>query len=482
MSFYQGRESLPRRFRLVLLSLLQTGGLPFSDVLGEEQIEHAFDVLAGQQSRFAQEDDDIFTAPVTLWAFLSQVLHKEEQRSCLAAVSRVAVLLLALGRKPCAHNNGAYCKARAKLPEKVIERLATEMADGCEKKTPERWLWKGRHVKLADGTTVSMPDTEANQNVYPQQASQKEGIGFPIARMVVLLSLATAMVCGMAIGPHSGKETSELALMRQLFDQLDAGDILLADRFFCSYFMIALLLERNVDFVGRLHHARKEETYRVKRLGKGDWLVEWPRPSKPAWMDQATYDRMPEVLRLRQVEVKVTEPGFRVKSLVVVTTLTDRTQYTKADLAELYHQRWLVELDIRSIKCTLGMDILRGKTPEMVRKEIWTCLLAYNSIRKTMLQAAFDTDLSPRQLSFTSAMQTMAASWVVLPTQNRPTIALLIETAIEGLTSQLVGNRPDRIEPRAVKRRPKQLRLLNMTREAARELLRSGVDPYKKQT
>ncbi len=210
----------------------------------------------------------------------------------------------------------------------------------------------------------------------------------------------------------------------------------MTDRYFCSYFMIALLLERNVDFVGRLHQARKKDTYRVKRLGKGDWLVEWRRPSKPAWMDQATYERMPEVLTLRQIEVKITEPGFRVESLVVVTTLTDRAQYAKADIAELYHQRWLVELDIRSIKCTLAMDVLRGKTPEMVRKEIWTCLLAYNSIRKTMLQAAINTDLSPRQLSFTSAMQTMAASWGVLPTQDLPTITLLIETAIEGLTEK----------------------------------------------
>jgi len=191
---------------------------------------------------------------------LSQVLHKEEQRSCLAAVSRVIVLLVALGREPCSRNNGAYCKARARLPEVVIERLAMRLADGCEKQVRQPWLWNGRHVKLADGTTVSMPDTEKNQEAYPQQASQQEGLGFPVARMVVLLSLATAMVCAMAIGPYSGKETGELALMRQLLDELDSNDILLADRYFCSYFMIVLLLERKVDFVARLHHARKEDT------------------------------------------------------------------------------------------------------------------------------------------------------------------------------------------------------------------------------
>ena len=233
MSFYQGRRFLPQRFRLVLSSVLQASGLPFSDILTEKEIEEAFDQ---EESWFAQEDGDVFTPPLTLWAFLSQVLHKEEQRSCLAAVSRVIVLFVALGREPCAKNSGGFCKARAKLPETVIERLATRVASGCEKNVPEDWLWKGRHVKLADGTTVSMPDTEANQAAYPQQASQQDGLGFPVSRMVVLLSLATAMVCGMAMGPCSGKETGELALMRELLDQLDPNDILLTDRYFCSYF------------------------------------------------------------------------------------------------------------------------------------------------------------------------------------------------------------------------------------------------------
>lgn len=477
MSFYQGRQSLPQRFRLVLMSVMQAPGLPFSDVLTEEEIDNAFDE---QESWFAQEDDDIFTPPLTLWAFLSQVLHKEETRSCLAAVSRVMVLLVALGRKPCVKNTGAYCKARAKLPEMVIERLVTRVADGCEKEIPKQWLWKNRHVKLADGTTVSMPDTPENQEEYPQQAAQDEGLGFPVARLVVLLSLATAMVSGMAIGPYSGKETGELALMRELIDQLDPNDILLADRYFCSYFMIALLLERNIDFVARLHHARKEDAYHIKQLGKKDHLVEWTRPQKPDWMDQETYDQMPETLTLRQIEVNVEEPGFRVESLVVVTTLTDAKTYSSVDIGELYHQRWLVELDIRAIKCTLGMDVLRCKTPEMVRKEIWTCLLAYNSIRKTMLQAAKGSDLSPRQLSFAGALQAMAASWGVIPILDGPTVVVMITAQIKGLTTPIVGHRPNRVEPRAVKRRPKPIRFLTMMRDKARKLLLRGIDPYKK--
>ena len=478
MSFYQGRRLLPQRFRLVLASILQASGLPFSEVLGEKEIEEAFDA---EDAWFAQEEGDVYTPAMTLWAFLSQVLYKEEQRSCLAAVSRVIVLLAALGRAPCAKNSGAYCKARAKLPETVIERLATRVAVGCEKQVSEEGLWKGRHVKLADGTTVSMPDTEENQEEYPQQASQAEGLGFPIARMVVLLSLATAMVSGMAIGPYTGKETGEMALMRQLLDQLDSDDILLADRYFCSYFMIALLVERNIDFVARLHHARQQDAYRIKRLGKNDYLIQWRRPQRPTWMDQETYDRMPESLTLRQIDVNVAEPGFRVESFAVVTTLTDAREYSTSDIAELYRKRWLAELDIRAIKCNLGMDVLRCKSPEMVRKEIWTCLLAYNAIRKTMLQAALDAGLSPRQLSFTNAMQMMAASWVVLPLLDKSSIASTITVQLASLTGLIVGKRPNRIEPRAVKRRPKPMRLLTMTREAARALLRKGIDLFKKQ-
>lgn len=477
MSFHQGRESLPRRFRLVLLSVMQATGLPISDVLTEEEIEHAFDE---EGCSFAEEEDDTFTPSLTLWRFLSQVIQKQENRSCLSAVSRIIVLLVVLGRKPCDYNNGGYCKARAKLPEKVIERLAVHVAHNCEQEIPEDWLWKKRHVKLADGTTISLEDTPENQEEYPQQASQKEGLGFPTARMVVLVSLATAMVCGMAMGPLSGKETGESALMRQLVDQLDPNDILLADKYFCSYFMIAMLTLMNVDIVSRLPSSRKEDTYRIQRLGKGDYLVEWPRPDKPDWMDQATYDQMPESLTLRQLDVQVDQPGFRVESFVVVTTLAASKEYSTFDIAELYHRRWLIELDIRAIKCTMGMDVLRCKTPAMVRKECWTCLLAYNLIRKTMLQAAKDTDLSPRELSFMSAMQAMVASWVVIPTQDGPTIESIISAQIASLTSQLVGQRPNRVEPRAVKRRPKPIPLLTMPRDEARELLRRGIDPYKK--
>jgi hypothetical protein len=471
MAFYQTCRQLPSRFRLVLSSFMQSDGLAFADVLPEDEIQQAFD---DEGVSFAEEEDAIYTPQLTLWAFLSQVLFKEEERSCAAAVARVVVLLVALGKEPPSHDTGTYCRARAKLPEQVIRRLACDMADGCERAVPRRWLWHRRRVKLVDGSTVSMPDTEHNQEIYPQQASQKEGLGFPIARIVVLLSLATAMISDMAIGPYQGKETGETALFRELLDRLDRGDIVLADRYYCSYFMICLLKELGVDFVVRLHQRRTADFRRGQRLGKGDHVVVWKRPQRPDWMDVETYQRMPESIEVREVEVQVSQPGFRVESFVVVTTLVDANKYTKEDLAELYHKRWLAELDIRAIKCTLGMDVLRCKTPEMVHREIWMCLLAYNLIRKTILEASRQEGLNPRQLSFTAAMQQTAASYHVLVLLDDTTAEQLIQTHLSHLASHLVGNRPDRVEPRAVKRRPKPHDLLTKPRDEARADLMSG--------
>jgi hypothetical protein len=470
MSLYHNPPTFSRRFRLIQTSFLHKDGLPFAEVLPESRIEAAF---AEAGAEFAREEDDVYTPAVTLWAFLSQVLFKDEQRSCLAAVSRVLVLLIVLGREPCAKNSGAYCRARAKVPEVVLRRLTTEVAEGCERAVPKGWLWHGRHVLLADGATASMPDTPANQAEYPQHNAQQPGLGFPIVRLVVLLSLATAMVRGMALGPYSGKETGEPALFRELLEGVDPRTIFLADRYYCGYFLIALALLGRRDFVVRLHQRRKTDFRKAQRLGKGDQLVEWSRPVKPDWMDQATYERIPPSITLRQVEVQVHEPGFRAESLTVVTTLTDADEYPPEEIAALYRRRWLVELDIRAIKCTMGMDVLRCKTPAMARKEIWTCLLAYNLIRKAMLEAASESGRSPRELSFATAMQTIAASLGALAWADEELLTRLIAAQLASLAEQIVGDRPNRVEPRAVKRRPQPLALLTKPRIQARaELLR----------
>lgn len=469
MLFNGQSRRLPRAFRLILASFLQRPGLPFANVFTEESIQAAFD---DEGVSFADGDDTVYTPAITLWAFLSQVLFKDEQRSCVAAVSRVIVLLVALERGPCSSNTGAYCRARAKLSEAAIHRLVTDVADGCERQVEERWLWHGRHVHLVDGTTVSMPDTPENQEVYPQPPSQEEGLGFPIARLVVLLSLATGMLVDMAMGPYTGKETGETALLRQLLGRFAPGDILLADRYYCSYFMIALLMELGIDFVTRVHQRRETDFRRGRRLGKDDHLVEWRRPEKPEWMDRQTYDRMPPSIQIREIHVHVGHPGFRVESLVVVTTLTDADEYTPDDIAELYGFRWLAELDIRAIKTTMGMDVLRCKTPPMVRKEMWTCLLAYNLIRRAMLQSAQGSGKSPRHLSFSAALQAIAASWQVIVLSGDSVAARLVDIELENFADHPVGNRPGRVEPRAVKRRPKPHDLLTKPRDQARaELL-----------
>jgi hypothetical protein len=360
------------------------------------------------------------------------------------------------------------------------------LASGCEAQVPQAWLWYGRHVKIPDGSTVTMPDTAENQAVFPQQTGQQQGLGFPIARILVVFSLASGMMMDLEIGPYTGKETGETALLRNLSETFQGGDVLLGDSIFTSYFMIALLGERGIDFVGRQHQARITDFRRGERLGHCDHVVEWQRPDRPAWMDRETYDRMPRSLRLRELKVQVEQAGFRPESFVVVTTLTDAKMYPAADIADLYRQRWHAELDLRSLKQTLGMDVLRSKSPEMVCKEIRTHMLAYNLIRQTMLQAMRrsepdEPDLVPIQLSFTAAMQKIAASWEVVLVFDTSRASKLIDIDLDHIASHRVGNRPDRVEPRAVKRRPKPHRLLTMTREEARELLGRGIDPYEKQ-
>ena len=474
MSFYKQSRSLPERFRLVLASFLQRPGLPFADALPEDAIQKAFD---DEDVSFADDEDAVYTPAITLWAFLSQVLFKDEQRSCVAAVARVVVLLVALERGPCSGNTGAYCRARGKLSEKVIHQLTLDVADGCERQVDAEWLWHGRHVYLVDGTTVSMPDTPENQEAYPQLRLQQKGLGFPIARVVMLMSLATGMVKDMAMGPYTGKETGETALLRPLLKECEPGDILLADRYYCSYFMIALLMELGVDFVTRVHQLRTVDFRRGRRLGKGDHIVQWKLPQKPKWMDQQTYERMPASIEVREVQVHVGQPSFRTESFVVVTTLTNAAEYTKADIAELYHSRWQAELDIRAIKIGMGMDVLRCKTPEMVRKEMWMCLLAYNLIRQTMLQSAQASGHAPRQLSFTAAMQSIAASWLVIVLSEDRVAESLTEALLAGLSDHLVGHRPGRMEPRAVKRRPKPHALLTKPRAQARAELLAEKSP-----
>ena len=465
---YHKTTGMRESFSLFLAPFFQARGLPFAGVLSEKQVEEAF---AAEGVCFGKSGRSVYTPAITLWAFLSQVLHTGELRSCTAAVARVIVLLVGLGREPCSTDTGTYCRARAKLPEKVIQRLGLDVADQLEEAVPADWLWHGRHVKLVDGTTVTMPDTPANQKAYPQQKGQEPGLGFPIMRMVVLLSLATAATCGVAFAPYSGKETGEPALLRALLDRFHERDVLLGDRCYCSYFLLALALQRKIDGVVRLHQSREADFRRGRCLAKSDRLIEWHRPQRPKWMDEASYASMPKTLSVRQILVEVHEPGFRVEELVVVTTLLDEDLYPTQAIAELYHYRWNVELDLRTIKQSMAMDHLRCKTPAMVHREIWTHWLAYNLIRKTIAQAALVKERLPRRISFAAARQTIMASWDRLTGASAEAVRALAPVQLAAIAAHKVGQRPNRVEPRAVKRRPKPHRLLTKPRREAREEL-----------
>ncbi len=448
-------------FRQVVAAFLSQPGLPFAQVLSAERIQRIFtkhDNLFGMSA--------VYSTVVTLWAFLGQVLRDGKEAACQSAVAAVVTYQELAGLPAPTADTGDYCRARAKLCEEALRDLTVEVAEELEQQADPAWLWKGRHAKLVDGFTFTMPDTEANQKEYPQQASQKEGIGFPIARACAILSLATACATNLAVGPYAGKETGETALLRSLLDSLQPGDVVVADRFYCSFMMIALLLSRGVDVCARLHQRRHVDFRRGKRLGKYDHLVEWKRPAKPTWMDEATYALIPEKLVLREMRFNVFEPGCRVQVLTIVTTLTDPETFTAEDLAQLYRFRWNSELDIRAIKQSLHLDHVRCKSPEMVRKELWTTLLGYNLVRTTAAVAASLHGREPRQISFTGTCQHLLNCWMVLSVDvvAPEAVLRLCRTLLERISQVIIANRPGRIEPRVLKRRRHRYPLMKKPR------------------
>jgi hypothetical protein len=444
-------------------SLRESTVLPFHEILDAGMVEAA---LAEEQVTFCER---IYTPLVTLCVFLSQVLDPDH--SCRAAVARLIVWMAVNGRKPCAPDTSSYCEARQRIPLGVVARLVRGTAREIDSRALDSWLWHGRRVSLIDGTTVSMPDTPENQAAFPQSKAQGIGLGFPLARLVAMISLATGVVRDLALGPYKGKETGEPALFRKLWDSLEAGEIALGDRCFASYFGIAGLSDRGVDVLFRMHQRRKFDFRRGRRLGIEDHVVTWTKPKCPEWMDEETYGQLPEELVVRELRIKVTQPGFRVDELVLVTTLLDAAEYPKEEVADLFLKRWNIELDLRSIKDVLQMDVLRCKTPEMVEKEIWMHLLAYNLIRGLAAMAAEAHDKQPRLLSFKGALQTMTAFQDAMRHARPSDRQSLLEAMLAAIACHEVGDRPGRVEPRANKRRPKPQRFLKEPRHHARKRL-----------
>jgi hypothetical protein len=402
----------------------------------------------------------LYSPLTTVVLFLEQVLGADH--SCQDAVAHGLSARVALGQAPCSLNTGPYCKARQRLAVGLLERLGREVGARLMVAQPARWLWRGRPVKLVDGTTVSMPDTRRNQAAFPQSRGQKPGLGFPLARLVGIVSLSCGAALEWASGPCEGKKTGETALLWGLMDKFCPRDVVVADRYFAGYFGIARMRQRGADVLIRQHQRRHTDFRRGRRLGRRDHIVSWARPQRPAWMDLATYATMPESLSMREV---------RVGDLTLVTTLLDAEAVGKLALVELYGQRWQIELDFRAIKTVMQMEVLRCKSPQMIRKEIAAHLLAYNLVRTVMAQAACHAHVLPRQLSFKAALQVLNAFEQNLRFCPSARIATSHAIVLGSIGQARLPVRPDRVEPRAVKRRPKPRKLLTEPRRVVRERL-----------
>ena len=425
--------------------LKKRDGLPFLEIFSRSFVE-----AACRRCRH-QWRDRIYTPWITLSLFLSQMLS--DDHSCDQTVERFQKFRHDQGLSSVSPDTGSYCEARQRLPEALIWDLARRIGQSLHDHSKSSWLFHDRPVKIVDGSTVVMPDTRENQAAYPQPATQAPGMGFPMARILVIFSLAVGTVLDAAIGPYRGKQTSELALFRQVIDHFQPGDIVLADRFYCSFWLIAALQARGVDVVVRLHQCRKTDFRQGRRLGREDHIVTWSRRQEiPDWMGRAEYETMPRELAIRELRIRVRDRTKRVREIVIATTLLDSELYSGDELRRLFRERWHAELDFRTLKTVMQMEMLRTKTPEMVRKEIGMYFLAYNLIRGTMTEAARVEQIKPRRLSFKGALHTVRA-FEESHLYESDRIEADLPRLVELIGKKRVGDRPDRYEPRAVERR-----------------------------
>lgn len=433
----------------------QCGDLYFASLISKETIELGFgestSILGGAQ---------VYNTSVTLWVFLSQVMSIHH--GCVSAVAKLITYRVANGLRACSAKTGAYCIARDKLDEPAMHRLVNTSGESIEAKSPDHWLWLGHRVITADGTTVTMADTPANQVEYPQLSGQSPGCGFPILRIVVLFALSTGVVLDMAMGRYKGKLTHEVSLFRQIDEIIEENDVFLADRAYAGWFEMARMINRGAHVVVRKHQMRKTDFRTGIRYGKDDHSIQIEKPSRPEWMSEEEYQSYPEFITIRELKIRVANKGFRTSEIIVHTSLLDDTDYTKDDIAALFRRRWQAELNLRSLKTIMQMDHLRCKEPHRVRNEIRAHMLAYNLIRGVMAEAAIEGDIQPWQISFKSTLTTVTDMLPVLGLISSvdELCAILFRCCLE----HTVGNRQDRYEPRVLKRRPKPYKLMQKPR------------------
>ena len=429
-----------------------------------------FNLLSGPQllecteAHLPRYRERLYGPMETLALFLKQSLDTDP--SCRKAVNGWSGQRAAQGLKAQSVATGAYCQARQRLPLQMVMALASETGRQLSSQAQSLWHWRNRSVKLADGTCISMPDTAQNQARYPQHVSQAPGVGFPLARLTAVICLCSGAVLGAAIGPHIGPGAGEINLFHKLWHTLAAGDVLIGDALYSDYFTLARLQAMGVDFVFAQHGTRRTDFRRGISLGPREHVVCWPRPrTKPQWMTWEEFRAYPRHVQVREV---------RIGGRILVTSMLDENELCKQELSELYAYRWNVELDLRNIKTTLGMDILRCRTPEMVEKELWVGLLAYNMIRVLMAEGAQQAGVHPRNLSFKHAVQL----WINWPTHTLSTDAQQRHLFFTLLAQPRVGKRPNRCEPRAKKRRGKPFPVLTAPRDKYRVKIREQARRY----
>jgi hypothetical protein len=406
----------------------------------------------------------LFPQLITFWAFLAQVL--ERGSSCRDALRRITAWMQfeSPGSPSPSTQTGGYCGARGRLPDATLEAIGDHMADQLERNLPDDELWLGRRVKIVDGTTASMPDTQENQEAWPQQRSQKPGCGFPLVKLIGLFGLGSGALLELAEG---NMRQHERLLARELWSRLDAGDVVLADRGFCSYQDLSEIAGVEADAVMRLHQMRKVDFRKGERLGPNDQIVVWTKPLQrsPGCTPEA-FAALPSTLTLRMVRYLVKCPGFRTEEVVLITTLLDSIAYPASERAALYFQRWTVELHFREIKVLLGLDVLRCLTPAMIRKEIAMHRIAYNLVRLLMQRASITHHVRLVRISFKGTLDSLHhfADAIHALVGHPRRQAVLLEQLLQTIAKDLVPVRRGRSEPRARKRRSKNYHLLTNPR------------------
>lgn len=411
------------------------------------------------KSQFLNNRNRIYTQQKTLSMFVSQSINQDG--SCQNAVNKLA---LNRNAKTSISTSG-YCKARNRLSASIIKNLTKDIAQKNEKKIDKNWKFRDKNIYLIDGTTLTMPDTEKNQKEYPQAKSQKEGLGFPICRIVSIISLATGLIIDANIGKYSGKETGEQALLRTMLHNFKKGDIVLADAMYSTYTLLAYMIEKKIDiiFVQNGARSRKTDFTQGEILSNNDHIITIKAPkSIPTWMSEQEKEKLPKTIKIREINIS---------GKILITTMLCPKKSTVIAIKNLYKKRWNIEVDFRNIKSTLDLHSFKCKSPEMVIKEMWINFLAYNLIRTLMLESALYSKILPRQISFKSSLQ-LYISYL----QNS---ILDYEKLLRLVGEKIVGNRAGRIEPRALKKRPNNFPLLMKHRNIAREEIKKNGHPKK---